>query len=338
LWRNRIVQTATTTSTRLECSGLTVAYGELVAVDHIDLEVEAGEVFGLLGPNGAGKTSVIRALTTILEPVDGTATVAGADLSDRHTIRRLIGVLPESSGYPRAQTGHSYLRFYGELFGLTRSEAGARAEQLLDQLGLGDTSQRISHYSRGMRQRLGLCRAMINRPQVLFLDEPTLGLDPAGKEEVVRHLARIAAEDGTTVVLCTHLLDEVERVCDRVAIMADGHLLTTGTVDDVIASARVPRSTRLRVHPGDLSAAHEVLLALGGIERVSFDNARPGDLDLRLADDGDAPPSSRILTAIIAAGIEVRAYETDRVSLNDAFLSLTSLAGDPSTPIRRGAS
>ncbi len=334
--RNRVVETATTT-TRLECRGLTVQYGDLVAADRIDLDVGAGEVFGLLGPNGAGKTSVIRALTTILDPAAGTATIAGADLTDPRAIRQRIGVLPESGGYPRAQTGHSYLCFFGELYGLPRADAGARADVLLDQLGLGGTTQRISQYSRGMRQRLGLCRAMINRPQVLFLDEPTLGLDPAGKEDVVRHLARIAAEEGTTVVLCTHLLDEVERVCDRVAIMAGGHLLTTGTVDEVVASAQVGRTSRLRVDPGDVTAAHEVLLALGGIEHVDFDNARPGDLDLRLTAD-DAPPSSRILAAIIGAGIEVRSFDTDRVSLNDAFLSLTSLANDPSPSPRGGAS
>jgi ABC-2 type transport system ATP-binding protein len=312
------------TPTRVECRGLTVKYGDLVAVDSIDLEVAAGEVFGLLGPNGAGKTSVIRALTTIIEPAAGTANVAGAALSDQRVIRQRIGVLPESSGYPSAQTGLSYLRFYGELFGLSRAEASDRAAELLDQLGLGHTQQRISHYSRGMRQRLGLCRAMINRPDVLFLDEPTLGLDPAGKEEVVRHLADIAVHDGTTVVLCTHLLDEVERACDRVAIMAAGKLLTTGTVDDVIDASDVPRSSRLRVHSDDIAAAHDVLGRLDCVDGIRFDNARPGDLDLQLAPHAVPPASARVLAAIIDAGIEIRAFETDRASLNDAFLALTA--------------
>lgn len=220
-------------TTRLECHDLVVSYGPLVAADRVSFQVFDGEVFGLLGPNGAGKTSVIRALTTIIEPTSGTATVAGADLSDHRTIRRRIGVLPESSGYPKMQTGRSYLRFYGQLFGLSDLDADERAGQLLHQLGLGHTNQRISHYSRGMRQRLGLCRALINEPQVLFLDEPTLGLDPAGKKDVVALLAEIATLTGTAVVLCTHLLDEVERICDRVGIMAKGTLLTTGTVDEI---------------------------------------------------------------------------------------------------------
>jgi ABC-2 type transport system ATP-binding protein len=315
---------ATMTPTRLECRGLTVTYGNLVAVDHVDLHVAAGEVFGLLGPNGAGKTSVIRALTTILAPAGGTATVAGADLSDQRAIRNRIGVLPESSGYPPAQTGRSYLRFYGELYGLSPAESDERARQLLDQLGLGDVTKRISHYSRGMRQRLGLCRALVNRPEVLFLDEPTLGLDPAGKEDVVRHLADIAVQDGTSVVLCTHLLDEVERVCDRVAIMADGRLLTTGTVDEVIESAAVSRRSRLRVHADEIAAAHDVLKHLDAVDTVEFDNARPGDLDLHLAANGSSPASSAVLTAILAADIEVRSFETERATLNDAFLSLTA--------------
>jgi len=322
--------TATTTPNRLECHGLTVKYGDLVAVDDVDLSVAAGEVFGLLGPNGAGKTSVIRALTTIRAPSSGTATVAGADLTDRRAIRQRIGVLPESSGYPRAQTGHSYLRFYGELYGLPPAEACERADRLLGQLGLGHTSKRISHYSRGMRQRLGLCRALINRPEVLFLDEPTLGLDPAGKEEVVGHLAEIAISDGTAVVLCTHLLDEVERVCDRVAIMADGRVLTTGTVDEVIESAAVSRRSRLRVHADDIALAHDVLTRLDAVEHVEFDNARPGDLDLQLAAHHSPPASTAVLAAILAAGIEVRTFDTDRASLNDAFLALTATSGGSS--------
>jgi ABC-2 type transport system ATP-binding protein len=306
-----------------------VKYGDLVAVDDVNLDVAAGEVFGLLGPNGAGKTSVIRALTTIIEPAAGTATVAGANLSEQRMIRQRIGVLPESSGYPSAQTGLSYLRFYGELFGLSPAEAAERAGQLLDQLGLDHTQQRISHYSRGMRQRLGLCRAMINRPGVLFLDEPTLGLDPAGKQEVVRHLADVAVRDGTTVVLCTHLLDEVERACDRVAIMTAGKLLTTGTVDEVIDSSDVPRSSRLRVHPDDIAAAHDVLSRLDCVDDVRFDNARPGDLDLQLVPHPEPPASASVLAAIINAGIEIRAFESDRASLNDAFLALTA-PGAPS--------
>ena len=146
---------------------------------------------------------------------------------------------------------------------------------------------------------------MINRPEVLFLDEPTLGLDPAGKEDVVRQLADIAVHDGTAVVLCTHLLDEVERACDRVAIMTAGKLLTTGTVDEVIDSSDVPRTSRLRVHSDDIAAAHDVVGRLECVDDVRFDNARPGDLDLRLA------PHARATSVCTSAGGDHRCRDRD---------------------------
>ncbi len=167
----------------VHCRDLIVTYGEFCAVDHVSFDVGEGEIFGLLGPNGAGKTSVIRALTTIIEPDQGEVTIGGESLRDRTAVRALIGVLPESNGYPSSQTALGWLQFHGQLFGLVRAEARRRAERLLKQLGLhAHRQRRIATYSRGMRQRLGLCRALINQPAVLFLDEPTLGLDPSGKE------------------------------------------------------------------------------------------------------------------------------------------------------------
>ena len=212
-------------------------YGAHVAVDSVSFAVRRGEVYGLLGPNGAGKTSVIRALTTIVPIDSGTVRIAGHGLDDPTAVRAAIGVLPESNGYPGAQTARGYLRFHGQLFGMSAAVAEQRADVLLATLGLPSDGRRIATYSRGMRQRLGLCRALINRPSVLFLDEPTLGLDPAGQDDVMRTFARLAVEDNTTIILCSHLLDEVERVCDRVAVMDRGELVATGTVDQVIVAA-----------------------------------------------------------------------------------------------------
>jgi ABC-2 type transport system ATP-binding protein len=172
-----------------------------------------------------------------------------------------------------------------------------------------------------MRQRLGLARALINQPAVLFLDEPTLGLDPAGKEDIMAHLSRTAVEDGTSVVLCSHLLDEVERVCDRIAIMDRGRIITEGSVEEVIATAGVAGHGRIRVHPEQVVAADEALRASSGARSIRFDNTRPGDLDVELGTATGA--RTRLLRALLDAGIEVRAFDLQGARLSDAFLALT---------------
>ena len=306
----------------VETHDLTVRYGELTAADAVSMHARPGEVLGLLGPNGAGKTSVIRALTTIVSVSGGTATVNGHDLSDAVAVRSSIGVLPESNGYPGAQSARSYLRFYGELFGLPRSVATARAERRLAELGLGDEDQRISSFSRGMRQRLGLARALISEPAVLFLDEPTLGLDPAGQEELLAHLARVAVDDGTCVVLCSHQLDEVERVCDRVAIMHRARIVAAGTVDDVVRASGVPEYCRIRLALDDVPSASRLLTASPVVRSSSFDNSRPGDLDLQLVrKDGTR---REVLALLLDAGIEPRAVDFQVSRLTDAFRALTA--------------
>jgi ABC-2 type transport system ATP-binding protein len=306
----------------LECRDLTVRYGDVVAVDGVSFTVERGEIFGLLGPNGAGKTSVIRALTTIVPLAGGAATVAGHPIEHAEQVRAQIGVLPESSGYPGAQTARSYLRFYGQLFGLAPHEADRRAERLLAQFGLGDRHRRIATFSRGMRQRLGLARALVNDPAVLFLDEPTLGLDPAGKEEIMRHLARIALDDGTCIVLCSHLLDEVERVCDRIGILDHGRSVAHGTVDDVVTTAGVSGFGTVRVSPDDVGLAASAIEVLVGAGGMQFDNARPGDIRIDLGPDGGS--RATIVRALLDHGVDVRSFDLQGARLSDAFLALTA--------------
>ncbi len=305
----------------LEARELSVRYGTFTAVDRVSIRVAAGEVYGLLGPNGAGKTSVIRALTTIVPVAGGSATVDGHPLTDPTAVRASIGVLPESNGYPGAQTARSYLRFYGQLFGLSRNDADRRADELLGRFGLGDRRGSISTFSRGMRQRLGLARALINRPAVLFLDEPTLGLDPAGKEEIVAHLAGTAVDDGTAVVLCSHLLDEVERVCDRVAIMHTGRIVAEGTVDQVITASAVAGRCRIRVAPADLGRVDTALRRTVPAGSIRFDNSRPGDLVLGLGPAERA--GSDVIRTLLEAGVDVRAFDLEGARLSDAFLALT---------------
>ena len=307
----------------VEADGLTVRYGRVTAVDGISLSARSGEILGLLGPNGAGKTSVIRALATIVPVSAGSVRVVGHGLSEPMGIRSCIGVLPESNGYPSAQTAGSYLRFFAELFGMSPLQARSRAEDKLRELGLGDSAKtRIGTFSRGMRQRLGLARAMINDPAVLLLDEPTLGLDPAGQEELLAHLALAAAQDRACVILCSHQLDEVERVCDRVAIMHEGRIVAEGTVDEVIAASGVAGIARLRISPDDVPAADRVLRTSPAVRSVTVNNARPGDIGLDL----DAVDGARgeVLSRMLDKGIEPRSFDFEGARLSDAFRVLTA--------------
>jgi ABC-2 type transport system ATP-binding protein len=309
------------TPSMLEAHDLSVRYGETTAVDHVDLSARAGEILGLLGPNGAGKTSVIRALTTVVPIASGSASVAGRPLTDTAGVRSHIGVLPESNGYPGGQTAVAYLRYFGQLFGYSRTDAEQRARRLLDRMGLGGNADVISTFSRGMRQRLGLARALINDPAVIFLDEPTLGLDPAGKEDILMQLTRVAVEEGACVVLCSHLLDEVERVCDRVAIMHRARIVAEGSVEEVVDAAGVGGHGRVQVSAHDVAAADLTLTGLTSVLDTRFDNTRPGDIDVDLAATPGA--ASDVLRSLLDAGIEPRSFDLRGARLSDAFLALT---------------
>lgn len=305
----------------LDVRGLSVRYGSFLAVDGVSMRVEAGEIFGLLGPNGAGKTSVIRALTTIVPVSGGAAAVGGVDLSDPVAVRARIGVLPESNGYPGAQSARAYLRFYGQLFGLDPGAADSRAGRLLEQVDLAGEGRRIASFSRGMRQRLGLARSLINEPVVLFLDEPTLGLDPGGKEDILDYLVTTARRNGTCVILCTHLLDEVERVCDRVAIMHRGRIVADGTVEEVVGAAGVADHGTVRVAPPDTMPAVAALRTSPGLSGVQVDPNRPGTIMVDLGAASGA--GGEALRRLLDAGIEPRSFDLHGGRLGEAFLALT---------------
>ena len=303
------------------CEDLEVSYGDHTAVHGVSFTVGRGEVFGLLGPNGAGKTSVVRALTTILDPSAGMATVAGHPLSEPDSVRSAIGVLPESNGYPDAVSAFDYLVYFGRLYGLPRSEAEDRANSLLGDVGLASVSgQAIKTFSRGMRQRLGIARSLVNRPQVLFLDEPTLGLDPAGREEVLSQIDGIAATEGTSVVLCSHILDDVERVCDRVAILKKGAIVSTGTVAAVTSEATPTNKVALAIDPKDTDRAVAVLEKTDGYAVTS--TSIPGIIEVENPDRSES--MNQLLSALIGAEIAILAVQPRNSRLTEAFISLTS--------------
>ena len=313
----------------LEASGITKRYGSLTAVDGLDLSVEAVVVLGVLGPNGAGKTTAIRVLTTILSPTRGSFSVAGVPHSRPIEIRRRIGVLPESAGYPERQTGEEYLCYHARLYGHTRRSGRAVARALLEDVGLLERRRSlISGYSRGMRQRLGIARTLVNDPDVVFLDEPTLGLDPAGQRQVLGNVRRIARERGTTVLLSTHLLTEVEENCSRVLILSRGHVVADGTVSEIVRRAAAPRGGRLQVAPEHVELAARALAGAPGVEDVGRADDRPGWLSVVLAPpaNGSGASLNDAVRALPDSCVAVLAFELEGARLSDAFLAMTEAA------------
>jgi ABC-2 type transport system ATP-binding protein len=310
------------------------SYGPVVALDQLSFRASAGEVLGLLGPNGAGKTTAIRVLTTILSPDQGQFAIAATPHTQPARVRERIGVLPESAGYPEQQTGVEFLAYYGELFGRPRAEARDRAIALLAEIGLGDRgSSRIGTYSRGMRQRLGIVRALINDPAVVFFDEPTLGLDPAGQRQVLRLIARIASDRGTTVILTTHLLSEVEETCSRVLILNRGKVISEGTVGEVTRRAGAPRRARFRVPPEQRDRAIETIRAQAGIGEAAPGGDRSDALtvtfDREAAELTETPAElARVVDALAEAGIPILAFDLEGARLSDAFLAMTEEGRD----------
>jgi ABC-2 type transport system ATP-binding protein len=295
----------------VQARGVRKEYGELVAVDDLTFEIDAGEILGVLGPNGAGKTTAIRVLTTILAPTRGTFRVADVPHSRPNEIRRRIGVLPESAGYPERQTGEEFLHYQARLYGHNHRSAAAIVEQLLREVGLHDRRRSlIATYSRGMRQRLGIARALVNEPRVVFLDEPTLGLDPAGQRQVLSLVRDIAKGRGATVLLSTHLLAEVEDACSRVLILNRGRVAAAGTVAEISRKASAPRGARLRVAAEFVPEALRILSGSRRIHAAERGDAQPGTLALTLASE-DSSLVNGILCALAEAGVPILSFELE---------------------------
>jgi ABC-2 type transport system ATP-binding protein len=218
--------------------GLTKRYGDLVAVDNLDLELRRGEIFGLLGQNGAGKTTTILMLLGLTEPSAGSARVMGLDPArDALRVKRQVGYLPDSVGFYGDMTGRQNLRYTARLNGLRGGAAEATIDEALAHVGLGDRAEsRTDTYSRGMLQRLGIADALVKDPEILILDEPTASIDPIGVVEILQLLRQLVSERGVTVLLSSHLLTQVQSVCDRVGIFAAGQLIGLGTVPELAAT------------------------------------------------------------------------------------------------------
>ena len=219
----------------ISCIGLTKTYRNFKAVDSLTMDVNQGDIFGFLGPNGAGKTTTIRMLCGLLSPSAGYAKVAGLDIiKDSTTIRKIIGLLPESSGFYNWMNAEEYLLHFAALYKIEGSTAMRRTRELLESVGLADRSSApIGYYSRGMKQRLGLARSLINEPLIIFLDEPTLGLDPKGQQDIQKILLELNHEKGVTIFLSSHALGEVYSLCNRMAIVDHGEMVAQGSIKEL---------------------------------------------------------------------------------------------------------
>ena len=237
--------------TVLETQSLTRCYGPLVAVNSLSISVEAGEVFGLLGPNGAGKTTVIKMLCTLLPPTAGTARVAGFDIRKQPMqVRRAIGYVPQLLSADGSLTGYENLMVFAKLFEVPRAERKSRVQEALDFMGLAEAADKmVREYSGGMIRRLEIAQSMLHRPRMLFLDEPTVGLDPLARKAVWDRIEQLRTNYGTTILLTTHMMEEADSLCHRVAIMDRGSVAAIGSPEELKASISLAMSGELQGGP-----------------------------------------------------------------------------------------
>jgi ABC-2 type transport system ATP-binding protein len=292
--------------------------GDIVALDALDLHVPAGEFFGLLGPNGAGKTTTIGILTTRVLPSAGRALVYGADVARQDVlVRRMIGVVPQRPNPDRSLSVRDNLVFHAAYFGIARGEAVRRAQRLLDELGIGERGEaRVEHLSGGQQQRLMIARALIHEPQILFLDEPTVGLDPQARLALWDILRRLHGE-GRTIVMTTHYMEEADRLCDRVAIIDRGRLLALDTPKTL--KTRAPGGTLIELTvDGEAAVLAGAARALPGVLKV--EHAR--DV-LRVYAERHGETIAALVRAAEAAGRTVHDIHLIPPSLETLFVALT---------------
>lgn len=311
----------TTPAPAVAAHDLTKTYpGGVKALDKMAVTVAPGTVFGLLGPNGAGKSTTVKILTTLARPDSGTATVAGHDaLRHPDRVRRAIGVVAQKSGADPVATGRENLLLQGRLYGLRGAELARRADELLDRFDLADAARRmVRTYSGGMQRRLDVALGLVHRPQVLFLDEPTTGLDPEARTAMWEEISRLAGDEGLTILLTTHYLEEADRLAERIAIVDRGRVVAEGTPDELKGELRGDAVHVELSRTPEAVDAHLLVTALGefaGVREVSVDGRR---LSAR-ADDGPAAVP-QVLAALEQQGATVASVTVARPSLDDVYL------------------
>jgi ABC-2 type transport system ATP-binding protein len=311
-------------SNAIETSGLVKTFGATRALDGVDLRIRKGSVYGLLGPNGAGKTTTIRILATLLKPDAGTAFVLGHDVvREARAVRQKVSLTGQYASVDEDLTGHENLVLVGRLLGLSWRQSRQRASELLEAFGLAEAASRqVQTYSGGMRRRIDIAASLVATPEILFLDEPTTGLDPRGRNQVWELVRRIAAE-GTTVLLTTQYLDEADRLSERMAVIEHGRVIAEGTSRDLKASVGANTLHLRLVNVEQRGSAHEL------IGRILGDGVLPGTDPLVVAARlGNPAQAADILAALIRDGIEVAEFSVGTPSLDEVFLALTGRSAE----------
>jgi ABC-2 type transport system ATP-binding protein len=300
----------------VETFGLTKVYrGKIQALKAVDLQVPLGAAFGLLGPNGAGKSTLVKTLLSIVAPTAGAATLLGKDISVA-AARRGVGYLPEGHRFPNYLTGRGVLEYFGRLGGLRGELLDEEIEEKLALVGMTEWgSTRVSKYSKGMQQRIGLAQAMLGRPELVFLDEPTDGVDPIGRHQI-RELIQGLCRGGTTVFLNSHLLLEVEQICDHVAIMHHGRVLKQGPTTAIRDAVRADRAwLDVRFTAGPLCPEARAAVA----ELGTLTDVEGGGFEVALRNDDEI---TQVIDVLRAHSVAITAIEPRRANLEEAFLSL----------------
>ena len=313
-----IATPAADSSSAIKADNLTKYYGDLLAVDHIGFTVHRGEVFGFLGPNGAGKTTTQRMLTTLLEPTEGRIVINGHDVArDAYPVKRQMGLVPEESNVYTELTAWDNLMFTARLYRMGRTERAARARELLEGFGLWEKRDvKLEDFSKGMRRRLSIAMAVIHRPMLLFLDEPTPGLD-AQSARAIRELIRRLNAEGTTVFLTTHHIEEANQLCDRVAIIDRGQIAAIDTPERLKRTFQRVQSVEVALEP-EGSVHAEPLAALPGVST----QVKMGD-KWRLYTDDPSALLPRLMDYAHSQGLSVVSLSTLGPSLEDVFLAIT---------------
>jgi ABC-2 type transport system ATP-binding protein len=294
-------------------------YGDVQALDGVSFAVREGEVFGLLGPNGAGKSTTVRSLVTLTTPDSGSATVAGHDvLREQNAVRRVIGYVPQDSGVDELGTGRENLLLQGRVQGMGGKDLRARTETLLELVGISDAADRIvKTYSGGMRRRLDIALGLVHRPRVLFLDEPTTGLDPEARVVMWEEVSRLAQAESLTILLTTHYLEEADQLADRLAIVSQGKVVVEGTPVALKAGLRGD-AVHVEVEVAAVAEAQRVLVTVGAAPEQVLEGRT---IVSRVENGGRALPG--IISALETAGIPVASVSLSRPSLDDVYLHFT---------------